>query len=817
MDIIPNKDVKMLPADDIKMVFIQSKTMKNNLMLFAGLVISMLIFPGFLNSEAVCQANFFSEQQAERNKEKPLIFPIPSEVQINEGIFNIDKATFIVIPEKGSKSDDLLSKLLFNELVDKYEKPISIVRKSAISDKDKFILIGDITNPLVRNYCEKKGLVKTLKELGTEGYILSVSGNNIVVAANSKEGALFGMESLRQIINKDGENLTVPQLVVKDSPQYVFRGIKLYVPGRENIPFFKRFIKDFVALYKFNKIILELNANMRLERHPELNIGTVEFDRYLNFSRLDRPPGIHKEYQNSSHQDNADGEILEKEEVADLVNYIRKFNIEVIPELPSLTHSYYLLFGHGDLAENMNQPYPDTYCPLKTEIYKIYFDVLDEYIDVIHPSVIHVGHDEWRMEKDVCELCKGKDYGQLYADDLKKIHDYLSKKGIKTAIWGDHLLESVTEKDHQTWKSSAGYQYKIPGALRPEQVFKLIPKDIIVFNWFWDDINNDKQVSDFGFRQVYGNFRPDIDKWSERFKIKGVLGGAPSSWAGTTEMNFGKDQIFDFLGSANLLWSKHYLSVDKLALTAEPLISEIYADFSGKYLPSDVGSKVIPLNISSHFNSSISNGIDSINNINLVSGIVKTGNKIFNLNSSADKDKRAISVFTLRDVTKSNSVQGIEINKDVNSIIFLHACAKEGSNKKAYDIIYNFEETSELLGWYEIIYEDGFVETVPIRYGLNILDWQWRKRIINYEKPKVKYSQNSYAYQAAAVECSGGKSDPVTFFAYEWENTRFGKQIKEINLKSVNYNKNNENAIILLGISISENTKIIDAKGTERQ
>jgi hypothetical protein len=790
--------------------------MKKTFIMMAVVVILMLSFTRCIKKKVMNQENETAVQKKEQS-DGAVIFPVPLELQINEGKFNIDKNTFILIPEKESKTDSFLAGLIFNELSDKYEQATSIVNKSTFSNEDKFILIGDIKNPLVKSYCQKNGLSDDLKELRDEGYIMSVTGNSIVVAANSNKGALFGLESLRQVIRKDGKNLYVSQMIVKDSPKYAFRGIKLYLPGRENVPFFKRFIKDFVALYKFNKIILELNANMRLEKHPELNIGTVQFERHLNFSRLDRPPGIHKEYQNSSHQDNADGEILEKEEVADIVNYIRKFNIEVIPELPSLTHAYYLLFGHKDLAENMNQPYPDTYCPLKPESYNIYFDVLDEYIDVIHPAIIHVGHDEWRMEKDLCELCKGKDYGQLYADDLTKIHDYLAKKGIKTAIWGDHLLESVTEIDHQTWKSSAGYQYKIPGALSPEQVMKLIPKDIIIFNWFWDDMNNDKQVSDFGFHQVYGNFRPDIDKWNERFAIKGVLGGAPSSWAGTTEMNFGKDQIFDFLGCANLLWSEQYLTMDKLAFVTEPLISEIYANFAGKNLPGDVGSKVSPLNISPKFNSSLAGGIDSLNYTDLLSGPVRTGNKIFNLNSSADKNKRAISVFTQKNGTKSGSIEGIEINNDVNSIIFLHACAKEGSNKKAYDVIYNFNETAELLGWYEIIYEDGFVQTIPIRYGLNILDWNWRKRIIGNEKPKVKYSQNNYAYQASAVECSAVKSDPITFFAFEWENVRFGKQIKQVNLKSVNYRKNNENAIILLAVSISENTKTIDAKGTERQ
>ena len=76
--------------------------------------------------------------------------------------------------------------------------------------------------------------------------------------------------------------------------------------------------------------------------------------------------------------------------------------------------------------------------------------------------------------------------------------------------------------------------------------------------------------------------------------------------------------------------------------------------------------------------------------------------------------------------------------------------------------------------------------------------------------------QEKYAYEAQAVECSADKSDPVTFFAFEWQNARFGKQIKQINLKSVNSGKNNENAIILLAVSYAENTKAVEAKGTER-
>ena len=772
-------------------------------------LINILILTGLLISRGTLGASAVDKNH--------LIFPLPSDIQVSEGNFSIDSKTIILIPQRPSGQDRFLAGLISAEFADKYEIPILISSKPSLTVADRFILIGDITNPLVKSYCDRNRLSGELKTLGEEGYILSVTSTGIVVASNNPKGALFGLGSLRQLIRINDGSLQVPLVQVKDSPRYPFRGIKLYLPGRENITFFKRFVRDFAAYYKFNTIILELNANMRLERHPELNTGAVKFARMLNFSRLDRPPGLHMEYQNSSHQDNADGGILEKEEVADLVKYMRQFNMEVIPELPSLTHAYYLLAGHEDLAENMDQPVPDTYCPLKPGSYDLYFDVLDEYIEVIQPKTIHIGHDEWRMEKDLCELCRGKDYGELYAADVRKIHEYLAGKGIKIALWGDHLLESVTEKEFQTWKSSAGYQYRIPGALRPDQVLKLIPKDILVFNWFWDEPANDRQVSEFGFRQVYGNLRADIGQWEERQNTKGLLGGAPSSWAATTEFNFGKDQLVDFLGCSNLLWSGKSIPVSQLAQITDVLVSDINLRFSGKKLPSFTGSRVTPVDISPWFNSSLSNGIESLNSKDLLVGEVSAGSRIFKLNTPSADNMKAAVVYTQKNHSGKETVSGIKINRDVNSLIFLHACAREGSNQKAYAAIYNFYDTSGLLGWYEVIYDDGLVISIPVRYGVNILDWNWLKRLSGNEKPKVKYNQNQYAYSAPSVLCSADGADPVSFFAFEWENPRYGRVIKEINLKAAGLSANNTNAIILLGLSIAENTVKIQSKGTERQ
>jgi hypothetical protein len=408
-------------------------------------------------------------------------------------------------------------------------------------------------------------------------------------------------------------------------------------------------------------------------------------------------------------------------------------------------------------------------------------------------------------------LCKGRDYGKLYADDLKKIHDHLAKKGIKIAIWGDHLLQSVRGKGYRVWKTSTGYSYKIPAALQPQQVSSLIPKDILLFNWFWSDSSNDRKLSDFGFRQVYGNMRPEIGDLQARKDVKGILGGAPSSWAATTEFNIGKDQLYDFLVSANLLWSVHYLPEKEQAFAIEPMIAGIRENLAGTMLPSGEGARVRPVDLSGHFNFAFRDD-SALQNVRLAAGTLRSGAAVFDLSKNRGK---AIVVHDGGRSAESVPVAGI--GTDVSSLIFLQACAREAVNEKAYEKIYDFDDTAEPLAYYEVTYEDGLVETIPIRYGVNILDWRWRQRIDSGAPDKIKYNQNKYAYRAPAVACAAPGSQPVTFFSFEWRNPRFGKKIAAISLHSLHEKKGKDNAVILLALSMTENKAVKEAAGTEDQ
>ena len=294
--------------------------------------------------------------------------------------------------------------------------------------RGRFILIGAASNPLVRQYCSANHAAPPPRR---KPISCTAAPDAVVVAGNDDAGAFYGMQSLRQLIAKQmGHMSGFAARTWTTGPTLPFRAIRLYLPGHENIAFFKRFLRDFMALYKFNKVVMEVNASMRLDRHPEFNAGWIDFAKDLYHTQRYYPLGPRGTDQNSAHHDTADGEILEKDEVADLVRYAAGQHIEVIPEIPTFTHSYYLLTRHKELGAIPGAEWPDIYDPTKPEIYKLVFDVLDEYIDVMKPKMVHIGHDEMFFPAGTLHSLQDEGPSELWARMCAR----------STTIWrqGDH-------------------------------------------------------------------------------------------------------------------------------------------------------------------------------------------------------------------------------------------------------------------------------------------------------------------------------------------------------------------------------------------
>ncbi len=705
----------------------------------------------------------------------PLIFPEPREMEKTGQSFGLERA-IIFLPDSASPSDSFLAKFLAEELSDRYDLQLKTSHGTDVTKVGRIILMGSAQNPTVREFCASRHIDVTPENPGPEAYILYVDEQCVLIAGSDDAGAFYGLQSLRQLITTNEEGIHVPGVRVRDWPGKPFRGVKVYVPGPGNIQFFKRYLRDFVALYKFNTLMMEMNACMRLDRHPELNSGWIEFARDTNYSRLNYPPRpLHGREQNSSHQDCGDGTFIEKEEVAELVRCAEQLHIEVVPEIPSLTHSFYLLTKHKDLSEVPGDKWPDTYCPSNPKSYELLFDVMDEYIEVMKPRMIHAGHDEWFALFGLCPRCKGKDPGELYGQDLRKIHGYLAKQDIKMAIWGDYLLENVRGKGLRKHKAEDGWVYYSPGAMTPQQVNDLVPRDILIFNWFWSKEEkgeaNEAQLDELGFHQIYGNMEPDIQNYQERSKRGTLLGGAPSSWAATTEFNLGKDLLYSTMGCSSLLWSKRALDAPQLSLIVQALMPRTRRGLSGAAPPSEGGEPVTPLDISSSFNMRLEVAAFGVDLQEMHVGKVRAGNKVFELATNGGRG--AVIVGSEGKETNPLPRQAsIRVGEDATSLLFLHACAIPATNKEAYRLIWNFDDSADLLGSYEVVYEDGLSEIIPIRYGVNILEWNWTKH----------QPAKTYCYGADAVACGCSPQDPIIFFAFEWTSPRLGKVIREVRL-----------------------------------
>jgi hypothetical protein len=709
--------------------------------------------------------------------ERQLIFPAPKKITAAGAGFTLDGRTTIVVPTRASEQDLFLAGFLRDELGDRFGVHLTIDRVAALDANRRTILMGSIANPLVKAYCARRQIAVGAQSPGPEGYVLQVDANSVVVAGADDQGAFYGLQSLRQLAEAGQGQVRFHAADVRDWPDKTFRGVKLYLPGRANIPFFKRFVRDFMALYKYNTLIMEMNASMRLDRHPELNTGWLDFVRDLLYMHRNYPSGtFHDRQPNSTHWDTADGGFLEKAEVADLARWVKLYHIELVPELPSLTHSYYLLSAHKDLAEVPGEKWPDTYCPSNPKSYQLLFDVYDEYLDLLKPKMVHAGHDELFQPVGLCPLCKDKDVGELFGQDVKKIHDYLAGKGVKMAIWGDMLLQGVRGVGLKKGTYRDGTVYYSPGAMTPDQVTRLIPKDVVLFNWFWSrwspERNFEGQLDQMGFRQVWGNFASTITDYDARRKLPTILGGAPSAWFATNETGFGKDMLPDLLACTSLLWSSRPIQGKELSAIVQAMLPDIRARWRGEPPPSQTEPSVTPVNIAVSFNMPPVEPKLGVDLSGIETGSATFGKLSFDLAASG-ANTAAIAATDGADSTGLPKEVAIPVGQDVTSLIFLHASAKPAFNRESFRLIWDQDDTADLLGWYEVVYEDGFVTTIPIRYGVNIQEWNWDKRT----------ATGDYCYGADAVPLGGPENRRITFFAYEWTNPRLGKAIKEVRLK----------------------------------
>ena len=417
-------------------------------------------------------------------------------------------------------------------------------------------------------------------DLKEEEYILSLAQAGATVKASTQAGLFYGLQELISDVRDNGFR----EISVQAAPILPQRVLKLYLPEPTEKGY-EEFCKiiDFAARCKYNTIMLELGGALEYKSHPEINEGWLEYAAFMN-----EYPGKTIVMQNcfgweknSIHSENGGGKIVPQEMFLKLVEYCKERFMDIIPEMPSLSHSDYLLTRHRELAERPEDPFPDCCCPLNPGYHKLFQDLLEEVIDLIHPKKIHICHDEC-YTIGLCPECRKKEVTELYAGDINRIGAWLNERGIKPIVWGEKFLDSH-------WRNGdpiGGAEKPAPDGKEAQKALypsaDLITCDLEIFHWYWT-VNRkyDNVYSDHGWDFTFANLNPtNIKDWKRRVSNPHANGVCISNWGETSIRTLQRNGIFyDLLYAAHLVWNPEYGSEDFSDLDPMTMV-QLYKEFA---------------------------------------------------------------------------------------------------------------------------------------------------------------------------------------------------------------------------------------------
>lgn len=396
----------------------------------------------------------------------------------------------------------------------------------------------------------------------SESYAIRIQEDAMELCAETERGLIYAVAETERLLKADA----LEEMLIFDYPDKAVRGYRIFTPGERETEIFQNMI-DLLVSYKYNTVMIEVGGAMEYKRRPEINREWVKWCAEVNKSPDEADRIQHKTFpwtKNSIHTNNGAGGFISQEKMKELIAYCRERELEVIPEVPTLSHSDYIVRPYRDLNERAEDTYPDTYCPSNPKTYEVVFDILDEVIAVFEPNYINIGHDEgYTFAK--CEKCRGKDPVELYVGDIVKIHDYLANLGIQTMMWGEKVYGDVyvTDENGKKWPvgGTGSAAQDIP---RLADCAGKIPTDVTLLQWYWALVGGDdeKAIADMGYRMIYGNFQGSKLK-DYRNRIGIVEGGFVSNWGSAEEVYMQRNgQNYSLLTTAYIFWNGDYCSED---------------------------------------------------------------------------------------------------------------------------------------------------------------------------------------------------------------------------------------------------------------
>jgi hexosaminidase len=287
-------------------------------------------------------------------------------------------------------------------------------------------------------------MVQSLED--DESYRLDVRPGLAVLTAPNVLGAMHGLETFFQLIEKNAGGWSVPAVTIEDRPRFPWRGLMLDV-SRHFMPLdIVRRTLDGMAAVKLNVFHWHLSDDQGFR---------VESKK---FPKL--------------HELGSDGDYYMQDEIRGVIEYARDRGIRVVPEFDMPGHTASWLVGYPELG-SVPGPYrivrtwgisDPTMDPAKPEVYAFLDTFIGEMASLFPDTYFHIGGDEvngrhWNGNTtDIPAFMKERRFaGQhdLHAYFNQQLQKILTKYGKHMEGW-DEILNPALPKDIviQSWRGA---------------------------------------------------------------------------------------------------------------------------------------------------------------------------------------------------------------------------------------------------------------------------------------------------------------------------------------------------------------------------
>ena len=389
------------------------------------------------------------KQQVKFAENDICIIPKPQSMTLNNGNFQFTKETVFVSNQSLAPAAEIFAK--------QFEKASGIKLPIKNETVQTNYIALSIDNSLPK-----------------EGYNLVVQPDKISIAAADYNGAIYALETLRQLLPKEFESSTpvnanwvIPTITINDKPEYPWRGLMLDVSRHF---FSKEYILktlDRMAMLKLNTFHFHLvdNEGWRIEikKYPKLTeVGAWRVDQEDKLwdertsnpaDAFDNPVSAPKKY----------GGFYTQEDIKEIVAYAAARGITVIPEIEMPAHVMSAIAAYPELSCHKRPigvpsgavwPNIDIYCAGQEESFTFLEDVLTEVMALFPSKYIHIGGDEAdHTEWEKCPKCQQrikdnhlKDVHELQSYFIKRIDKFLVSKGRVLVGW-DEIMDGGLAND----------------------------------------------------------------------------------------------------------------------------------------------------------------------------------------------------------------------------------------------------------------------------------------------------------------------------------------------------------------------------------